>query len=186
MALVFFGTPHGGGNRAATAKYVANIASIFTGEPRNNLLSALKCGSLYNEATIDDFNPQIGSYDVVSFFETRKTNVKIRGWRLLLQITSMVSEPFMLHQMGHLTSSFQLVVDVQAAKLGSPSELLLGIDSTHSDMCRFSADSEESGKFEPIRSHLVRMSEKSRNQNVVGDPPVDVQQIPPPPLNSQV
>jgi hypothetical protein len=88
---MFFGTPHGGGNKAATAKIVANIASVFTGEPRNSLLATLERSSLYNEATTDDFNPQTGGYQVVSFFETRKTDIKIRDWRFLPQFTSMVS-----------------------------------------------------------------------------------------------
>ena len=87
---MFFGTPHRGGNYAGIANFIANIVSVFTGEPRNNLLSTLERDSLYNEATTDDFNAQLGNYGVVSFFETRKTDVKIKNWKFLPQVTSMV------------------------------------------------------------------------------------------------
>lgn len=90
IGLMFFGTPHGGGNRAAAAERVCTIISVFTGEPRNSLLATLRDGSLYNEATTDDFNPQMANYDVVSFFEERKTDLKIKKWRMIPQITSMV------------------------------------------------------------------------------------------------
>lgn len=87
---MFFGTPHRGGNKAETAQLLANIVSVFTGEPRNNLLSTLKRNSLYNEAITDDFTAQVNSYEIISFYEGRKTDVKIHNWRLVPQVTSMV------------------------------------------------------------------------------------------------
>ena len=91
--LIFFGTPHNGGNMATVATPVANIYSILTGQPRNDLLKTLEKDSLFNEELIDNFNPQKDDYDVVTFFEARVTDVKIRktNWRLLPQFTSMVS-----------------------------------------------------------------------------------------------
>ena len=92
VGLMFFGTPHGGGNKADTAKTWASVISVFTGETRNSLLSTLKAGSLYNEATADDFKPQMQNYEVVSFFEQRMVEVKVLRLRVLPQITSMVSK----------------------------------------------------------------------------------------------
>jgi hypothetical protein len=90
---MFFGTPHGGGNKATIAGFLANIASIFSGQPRNSLLATLERNSLYNEATTDDFNAQIGDFEgrVVSFVETKKVEIKIKERKFLPQLTSMVS-----------------------------------------------------------------------------------------------
>jgi hypothetical protein len=89
VGLMFFGTPHCGGNWATTAGFIASIASICTGEPRNNLLSTLKRRSLYNEATTDDFNKQLSKYDVVSFYEERRTSMKVYGWRIIPQLSKV-------------------------------------------------------------------------------------------------
>jgi hypothetical protein len=53
-------------------------------------------------------------------------------------------------------------VDRQAAKLGSPGETILGIDSTHNEMCKFSRDDED--RFSPIKSHLHELAEKARKR----------------------
>lgn len=90
-ALMFFGTPHAGGNRAGFAKHLANMFSVVTGEPRNNLLETLNRGSLFNETTSDDFTVQLNDYKVISYFEMRKTYVRVKNIRIFPQ-TSMVSE----------------------------------------------------------------------------------------------
>lgn len=83
--LTFFGTPHAGGNKAAMGKVLANILSVFTGQPRNNLLSTLEKKSLYHEVINDDFNPQLNDFEVVSYCEERPTSIKIRHWAILPQ-----------------------------------------------------------------------------------------------------
>jgi hypothetical protein len=78
---------------ASIAEPVANIYSVLTGQPRNNLLEMLRKGSLFNEELIDDFNPQKDDYEVLTFFETRFTDLTIKktAFRLFPQVTSMVS-----------------------------------------------------------------------------------------------
>ena len=77
---------------ASVAGPIANIYSILTGQPRNDLLKMLTKDSLFNEELIDDFNPQKDDYDVITFFENKMTDVTIgkSKWRLAPQVTSMV------------------------------------------------------------------------------------------------
>ncbi|KAJ4354479.1 uncharacterized protein N0V89_006216 [Didymosphaeria variabile] len=140
IGLMFFGTPQGGGNRAAAAEKVSSIMSVFTGEPRNSLLSTLKKGSLYNEATSDDFNPQLGAFKVVSFFEEKKTSWKVKRFAILPQVISMI------------------VVDRHSAKLGSPGEVVLGMDADHNNICKFSGDEDDLSKLEKVIYHLSRIA----------------------------
>ena len=91
--LVFFGTPHNGGNKAAAAKSVANIFSALSGQPRNSLLETLSTGSFINETLTEDFNPQLANFAALSYWERRKTDLRIRalgGWRFVPQVTSKV------------------------------------------------------------------------------------------------
>lgn len=87
--LMFFGTPHAGGNKAGTGKVIANILSVFTGQPRNDLLATLEKNSVYHEIIKDDFNPQLNDYEVVSYCEERPTSIKIRHWAILPQASKV-------------------------------------------------------------------------------------------------
>lgn len=93
--LVFFGTPHSGGNRASVADSAAKLCSALTGHGKNSLLETLEEDSLLNEISKDHFRPQIGDYDVLTFMETRMMEVRLRGRRFMPQITSMVSRPLL-------------------------------------------------------------------------------------------
>ena len=75
--LVFFATPHRGGENAGIAKFAANFYSAFTGQPRNNLLDSLKKKSPITEFSADQFRYQMNDYEILSFIETRKMSVKI-------------------------------------------------------------------------------------------------------------
>ena len=90
--LVFFATPHAGGHLAGLADVAANLSSAMTGSPKNPLLKTLKQNSLLNAISKDHFRPQLGDYEVLTFIESRKMNVSIRGkLKIVPQITSMVS-----------------------------------------------------------------------------------------------
>ena len=91
--LVFFATPHGGGNGVAVADSAAKLCSALTGRPKNSLLETLKKASLLNEISKDHFRPQIGDYEILTFIETHTMDVKLRRQRFVPQITSMVSSP---------------------------------------------------------------------------------------------
>ena len=89
--LVFFATPHSGGNKADVADCAAKWCSALTGQSKNSLLETLKKASLLNEISKDHFRPQIGDYEVLTFWETRKMDVKLRQLRIFPQVTSIVS-----------------------------------------------------------------------------------------------
>jgi hypothetical protein len=79
--LVFFGTPHQGGNGVSYAKIIANSIRMITRQSKSSLLKNLKRGSLLNEATTDQFRGQLGDYEVLTFFESIKTPLTgIFGW----------------------------------------------------------------------------------------------------------
>ena len=52
--------------------------------------------------------------------------------------------------------------------MGSPGERVLGIDSSHSDICRFSGGPHDSGKFQPVKEHLIRLSTKAKEKVMAG------------------
>ena len=88
--LVFFATPHAGGNLAGLADVAANFTSAMTSSAKNSLLKTLKQNSLLNEISKDQFRPQLGDYEVLTFIESKKMDVKFMKLRLVPQFTSMV------------------------------------------------------------------------------------------------
>ena len=89
--LVFFATPHSGGNKAGVADSAAKFCSALTGQPKNSLLETLEKASLLNEISKDHLRPQIGDYEVLTFMETHKMEVRLRRRKFFPQITGMVS-----------------------------------------------------------------------------------------------
>ena len=77
-------------HRAGVADVASKICSGLTGEPTNSLLDTLKKDSLLNEISSDQFNHQIHNYEILSFYETRKTDVKIKQRKIFPQITGTV------------------------------------------------------------------------------------------------
>ncbi|KAL6713021.1 hypothetical protein ACLMJK_009417 [Lecanora helva] len=132
--LVFFATPHAGGNRASVADFASKICSVLTGEPTNSLLDTLKKDSLLNEISSDQFNYQVNDYEILSFYETRKMDVKIGRRKIFPQITSMY------------------IVDRNAAKLGTNP---LSLDRNHSEICKFSGS--EDRVWERVGPNLKSM-----------------------------
>ena len=86
--LVFFATPHRGGEGAGVAEAAANVCSAFTGQPKNKLLETLKSRSLINELSSDQFRHQLNDFEVLSLIERRKMPVKVHS---LLPTKKMVS-----------------------------------------------------------------------------------------------
>ena len=93
--LVFFATPHSGASKASVGKFVANIASSVTGTPTNSLLDQLQERSFLNEMTLDLFSEQTSDYEILSYFETKRTDITVKikffgKWKLSKR-TSIVS-----------------------------------------------------------------------------------------------
>ncbi|KAI1127532.1 hypothetical protein F5Y10DRAFT_193378 [Nemania abortiva] len=69
--LVFFATPHRGGNHATVGDIVAKIARSVLSTPENTFMEALKRNSIFADTLIGDFRQQLEDYLILSFYETR-------------------------------------------------------------------------------------------------------------------
>ena len=88
--LVFFATPHRGGNRAGVGEFAANVCSALTGGARNSLLEQLQRNSILNELSTDQFSNQSIDYEVLTYIESKLTKLKIRKIAVVPQFTKMV------------------------------------------------------------------------------------------------
>jgi hypothetical protein len=68
--IVFFATPHQGGNHAKLGDIAASVAKGMLRNPENTFLDALKKDSLFAEGIIKDFRHQLENYFVISLYET--------------------------------------------------------------------------------------------------------------------
>ncbi|KAF8541724.1 hypothetical protein BDD12DRAFT_790429 [Trichophaea hybrida] len=130
FGLVFFGTPHCGGNGVALGQHVANVLSAVTGEQQNTILSTLKKNSVLNEIITDTFCLQKENYEIVTFFETMPMKIKLGG----------------------LLRRRKLIVDRTSAKLGNSREVVLDLNADHSSLCKFSSLNDEG--YETVARHL--------------------------------
>lgn len=71
FGLVFFGTPHRGGNRASLGDRIANLVRALAGSPNNTFMEALKAESLFLGTLTDDFRQLLEQFRILSFYETR-------------------------------------------------------------------------------------------------------------------
>jgi hypothetical protein len=68
--IVFFATPHQGGNYAKLGDIAAKIARRCLRNEDNSFMEALKKDSLFGEELIENFRHQIEDFYVLSFVET--------------------------------------------------------------------------------------------------------------------
>lgn len=71
--MVFFGTPHGGGNNAQVGSLAAKIAKSLASKKDNNFLEALKKNSFYSEQNRDDFMHIAKKFAFLTFYESNPT-----------------------------------------------------------------------------------------------------------------
>ena len=69
--LVFFGTPHRGGNHANVGSSFASVVRAILGGPENSFMHALKKGTFYAEVLDRDFREIQESFFVLTFYETQ-------------------------------------------------------------------------------------------------------------------
>jgi hypothetical protein len=81
--LVFFGTPHRGGNNAVVGRMVASIARAVLGNPTNSYIEALQQNSFFAEAMSYDFNNRKEDFQVLTFFETLPSKLGMVGTPVL-------------------------------------------------------------------------------------------------------
>ncbi|MCJ1406858.1 hypothetical protein MMC19_000928, partial [Ptychographa xylographoides] len=71
VGLVFFGTPHRGGNAGGAAALAARIAKLWANDSaENNLLMCLKPDSLFTQESSERFSEQLDKYHILTFIET--------------------------------------------------------------------------------------------------------------------
>ena len=92
--LVFFATPHRGGNRAGVGEFAANICSALTGGARNSLLEQLQRNSILNKISTDQFSIQSNDYEVLTYIESKLTKLTVhKKINIFPQVTNMVRGP---------------------------------------------------------------------------------------------
>ena len=69
--IIFFGTPHRGGNSARLGDIASTIARGVLRNPQNNLMEALKTDSIFADSLVQSFRHQLEDYRIISFYETR-------------------------------------------------------------------------------------------------------------------
>ncbi|KAF2872761.1 hypothetical protein BDV95DRAFT_397503 [Massariosphaeria phaeospora] len=108
--LVFFGTPHRGGNHATVGDYVARLYKTMARNPRNDLVESLREFSDTATKRYEQFRHKLEDFLIISFFETLPYS-KVAG----------------------------LIVDKHSATLNLPGkrEKQISIDADHSSMCKF-------------------------------------------------
>jgi hypothetical protein len=129
--IIFFGTPHQGGNGVTLGRVAARIVTAVGGSVSNDLLHYLDKDSANVENAHEDFRYQVNDYQIVTFFETRKTKLKKSGF------------------MGKYIKAF--VVDAKSAKMGVGHEIQLSMDSDHTMMCKFSG---RDHMYDPVGGQL--------------------------------
>ena len=70
--LVFFGTPHGGPGedwKIVFGKASVRIAQSLPGVQSNDIMEALKHGSLFSDALQSQWRHQLNQYQIVTFYE---------------------------------------------------------------------------------------------------------------------
>jgi hypothetical protein len=67
--IVFFGTPHRGGNGAELGQVFANIGLVILRNPSNGFLSALERNSAFAEELADNFRHYAKDLRFISFYE---------------------------------------------------------------------------------------------------------------------
>lgn len=70
-ALVFFGTPHRGGNGAVLGEVLRNITIYLSGNERNEFLAVLQKNSEFLTRLTADFRNQYEDYEFLSVVESR-------------------------------------------------------------------------------------------------------------------
>ncbi|KAK3933802.1 hypothetical protein QBC46DRAFT_401200 [Diplogelasinospora grovesii] len=107
--IVFFGTPHQGGNLIKLGSVASKIVRAVLRQPSNSFLAALERDSLFADDLTRDFRHQLEDYHILSFYE---------------------SLPY---------GKLGVIVDRKSATLGLPGAREQQIDtgSDHVDMCKF-------------------------------------------------
>ncbi|KAF4626531.1 hypothetical protein G7Y89_g11628 [Cudoniella acicularis] len=144
--MVFFATPHRGGEFVRLGSIAAKIVRAIYPNPTNTFMEALEKDSLFADNLTHDFRNMLEDYYVLSFYETQRL------------------EPF------------GIIVDKKSATLGLSSmretTFALGLD--HRSICKF--DSRLNDEYEVVEYYITELAEnaiksaESRAAITAGDP----------------
>ncbi|XEV04680.1 hypothetical protein FSHL1_009967 [Fusarium sambucinum] len=128
FGVVFFGTPHRGGNGAGVGAAAALVARAILGSPSNTFLEALTRGSSFLAWITEDFSQLLEDLQFISFFETRP-----------------------------LRKTRKLVVDRGSATLGlgGHREKQIGLDADHVRICKFSRPDDPT--YQQVEDNIAEM-----------------------------
>lgn len=89
--IVFFATPHRGGNHAKFGDIAASVARAVLQNPDNTFMEALKKDSLFADNIIEDFKHQLENFFILNFFETLPyKNLGLVGYLYILVCVSVL------------------------------------------------------------------------------------------------
>ncbi len=169
--MVFFGTPHRGGNGASVVDIACRAVGLFTGEPASELLPVLCANSIFADTLSQQFHSISLPYRVVSFFEESKTAFKVNGWHLRTGVSQMVCTlassrrgTWDIVVAAPLIDSPQYIVERESARLfadTTDTETLLGIHGNHSEICKF--ESFQDPRFLQAQRPILDIIDYARN-----------------------
>lgn len=96
FGIVFFATPHRGGNGVPLGKIARSIVSKVLQDPNPHLLDVLERHSLYGNEVQQEFRDVLSNYSIISFYETAYWhNIQVVGYpfHCLYEKSSFVFEP---------------------------------------------------------------------------------------------
>jgi len=134
--LVFFGTPHEGGDKTLVSlgNLATRVAQHMFRQPPSDIIEALKDGSLFADVLQDNWRHQLTRYKIVFFYE----------------------------DVGD-------IVPKKSAVFGLPGDLenQVGIDTGHSDMCRFDRNnSKDMDNFDFVQGNIQELYNMAMRRNV--------------------
>ena len=153
-SILFLATPHRGSKSANIGSLLSHVASLAFQNPSKQLLETLKHDSNILSSLSQDFQKIHSSFDIVNFYERRKTP----GLKSLVSFKAL-ADPRLLHK---LTQRMK-VVDETSSRLGVESEVLIPIDATHRQICKYRSETDP--LFLPVLAQIQRCSGQSTQAN---------------------
>lgn len=162
--LIFFGTPHGGpgdGWQIMFGKASVRIAQSLPGMTSNDIMEALKKGSLFSHTLQDQWRHQLDQYQIVTFYEGIGD---VKAFITAIDVGC---------------ANAQQVVPQHSATLGLPGdrESQIRIQAKHGDLCRFDPDVVmDERNYELVEGNVLELCEMASQIGETNHPTMDTKQ----------
>ncbi|KAK0621967.1 hypothetical protein B0T17DRAFT_307871 [Bombardia bombarda] len=152
--IVFFGTPHNGGNHAGIGSVAAKIARAVLGNPNSGFMEVLQSRSYALDNITESFRPFLEDFQFISFYETKN----FRHTRDVSLYRYHTLNPL---ELTHLLTLTQLIVPKKSAVLGlAPErEKQIGLAADHSGICKFSSPSDP--MYQQVSDNITTMIDEA-------------------------